>query len=102
MTRFQIAFVCALLLGALALAWGSVAMFIVVLAAFLALVGLGVAFPQMRFFGPFVCRGAASRQCVALTFDDGPDATSTPALLDLLKEARVEAAFFGAGKRVAA
>jgi peptidoglycan-N-acetylglucosamine deacetylase len=102
MTRFQTALVCTALLGALALAVGSVAMSVVVFAAFLTLIGVGVVFPQMRFFGPFVCRGAPSRQCVALTFDDGPDATSTPALLDLLKEARVQAAFFGVGKRVAA
>jgi peptidoglycan-N-acetylglucosamine deacetylase len=102
MTRFHIALVCAVLLGALALALGSVVMFIVVLAVFLALIGLGVVFPQMRFFGPFVCCGSASRPCVALTFDDGPDVASTPALLDVLKEARVEAAFFGVGKRVVA
>ena len=38
---------------------------------------------------------------MALTFDDGPDARSTPALLDLLKEAKVEAAFFCIGKNVA-
>jgi peptidoglycan/xylan/chitin deacetylase (PgdA/CDA1 family) len=39
---------------------------------------------------------------VALTFDDGPDANSTPQLLDLLKEEKIEAAFFCIGKKVAA
>jgi peptidoglycan/xylan/chitin deacetylase (PgdA/CDA1 family) len=39
---------------------------------------------------------------VALTFDDGPDAGSTPRLLDLLREAGVQAAFFGVGQRVTA
>jgi peptidoglycan/xylan/chitin deacetylase (PgdA/CDA1 family) len=37
---------------------------------------------------------------VALTFDDGPDERSTPALLDLLREAGVEAVFFCIGNRV--
>jgi len=102
MTRFHITALGALLLGLLAWAIGSVAWLCGVMVAFLVVLGLGVAFPQMRFFGPFVCRGMSSRPCVALTFDDGPDAHSTPALLDLLKNARVEAAFFCLGKRVAA
>jgi len=38
---------------------------------------------------------------VALTFDDGPDARSTPALLDVLREADVAATFFCIGKNVA-
>ena len=102
MTRFHIAVIGAVLLGLLAWAMGSIAFLGVTVAAFLIVMGLGVAFPQMRFFGPFVCRGVGSRQRVALTFDDGPDACSTPALLELLREARVEAAFFCLGKRVAA
>lgn len=64
---------------------------------------LGVAIPQLRFFGPFVCRGdVGDERVVALTFDDGPDPASTAALLDLLRDARVEAAFFCVGERVAA
>ena len=39
---------------------------------------------------------------VALTFDDGPDARSTPALLDLLHEVGLPAAFFCIGQKVAA
>jgi peptidoglycan/xylan/chitin deacetylase (PgdA/CDA1 family) len=53
-------------------------------------------------FGPYICRGSPQRNCVALTFDDGPDSRSTPALLDLLREAGVQAAFFCVGKNVAA
>ncbi len=37
---------------------------------------------------------------VSLTFDDGPDTTYTPALLDVLKEKGVRATFFLIGKRV--
>ncbi len=39
---------------------------------------------------------------IALTFDDGPDATTTPQLLDILKEKGVKATFFVLGQRVEA
>lgn len=39
--------------------------------------------------------------CVALTFDDGPDATLTPRLLDILAREKVHATFFVVGKRLA-
>ena len=60
-------------------------------------------------------RSAAGRTCVrlarpvrtvrsgvALTFDDGPDPRSTPAVLDLLAAAGVRATFFLVGQRAAA
>jgi peptidoglycan/xylan/chitin deacetylase (PgdA/CDA1 family) len=37
--------------------------------------------------------------CLALTFDDGPDAVDTPKLLDLLRDKNVKATFFVVGKR---
>jgi peptidoglycan/xylan/chitin deacetylase (PgdA/CDA1 family) len=37
--------------------------------------------------------------CVALTFDDGPNPIDTPKLLDLLREKNVRATFFVVGKR---
>jgi len=88
------------LLASLALAFGKAWLCVSVVTALLVLIGFGSAIPQMRFFGPFVCRGVTARRCVALTFDDGPDALSTPALLDLLREEGVTAAFFCVGKRV--
>jgi peptidoglycan/xylan/chitin deacetylase (PgdA/CDA1 family) len=102
MTRFQITLIIALALGAATLAFGQFLWFAVVAIAFLVVAGLGVAFPQMRFFGPFICRGNRSVRQVALTFDDGPDASSTPALLELLREEKLSAAFFAIGKRVTA
>ncbi|PRH89601.1 hypothetical protein C5L14_03310 [Labrys okinawensis] len=39
--------------------------------------------------------------CVALTFDDGPDMTLTPLLLDILAREKVHATFFVVGKRLA-
>ncbi|MFC6800788.1 polysaccharide deacetylase family protein [Deinococcus caeni] len=38
--------------------------------------------------------GPQTRRAVALTFDDGPDARSTPAVLDALREAGAQATFF--------
>jgi len=102
LSRFHIVAILALLLGALALAFHNFVLFAGVAFAFLIVAGLGVAFPHFSFFGEFICRGKNSRRCVALTFDDGPDARSTPALLDLLQAAKVEAAFFCVGKNVAA
>jgi peptidoglycan/xylan/chitin deacetylase (PgdA/CDA1 family) len=71
-------------------------------AGLVTLIGFGVAFPQWKMFGPFICRGSSRKRRIALTFDDGPDPRSTPALLELLRAASVEAAFFGVGQRVAA
>jgi peptidoglycan/xylan/chitin deacetylase (PgdA/CDA1 family) len=65
-------------------------------------IGLGVAIPQLRFFGPYICHGDPRKRQVALTFDDGPDARSTPALLQVLREHEIEVAFFAIGTRVAA
>jgi len=75
------------------------------LAAFCSLsglcVGLGVSFPQWQMFGDNICAVATKRKIVALTFDDGPDAENTPALLALLAERKVRATFFCIGQRVA-
>ena len=100
-SRFQILRIVALLLAVLALLLRNWVLFSLVVLAFLAVIALGVKIPQLRLFGPYICRGAASGRRVALTFDDGPDPRSTPALLELLREAKVEAAFFCIGQRVA-
>lgn len=71
-------------------------------AVYLTIVGCGIAFIQMQFFGPAICRGDPGRMRVALTFDDGPDHAATPALLDLLAREKISAAFFCIGKNVAA
>jgi len=101
-TRYHFILAIGILLGALALMARSVGLGIGAVIFLLACIGLGVAFPQLSLFGRFVCRGPRGRKCVALTFDDGPDERSTPALLELLAERGVKAAFFGVGKRVAA
>lgn len=39
------------------------------------------------------------RRCVSLTFDDGPTSLRTPKLLDILREANVQATFFVIGQQ---
>lgn len=49
---------------------------------------------------PAVTADIRQAPCVALTFDDGPDKTYTPQLLDGLKERGVKASFFVIGKNI--
>ena len=100
MSRFHITLILALLLAAVALFLGSHFLFATAIIALIFRVGLGVVIPQMNFFGPFICRGDNSQRRVALTFDDGPDARSTPALLDVLRDEKIKATFFCIGKNV--
>ncbi len=58
-------------------------------------------FIQLNFFVKAHCRGADTDKAVALTFDDGPDATFTPMLLDVLKKHNAKATFFLIGKNIA-
>lgn len=102
MTRFHWSALLTAGLTALAYALGSLFLFAVAFAGFLTLLGLGVVLPTWRWFGPYHCHGPRNRRCVALTFDDGPDPATTPALLELLARHRVEAAFFVVGARAAA
>jgi len=60
--------------------------------------------PRSRALGPNLVRlpaEAARRREVALTFDDGPDAETTPRVLDLLERHGARATFFLVGERVA-
>ena len=72
----------------------------VIVAALLALSGLGAlvawgsADPSLQLFGPAVLRAETGRSEVALTFDDGPDPESTPALLEALRAADAQATFY--------
>jgi peptidoglycan/xylan/chitin deacetylase (PgdA/CDA1 family) len=102
MTRFHVILILSLLLGAAALISGRPELLIGVGVMLAVAIGLGVTFPQLRFFGPFICHSRGTARRVALTFDDGPDDRSTPALLDLLREEKIPAAFFSIGKHVAA
>jgi len=71
------------------------------LGALLALAGLAPFFPRWRLLLPVLDRGRLAG-AVALTFDDGPDPATTPALLALLARRGARAAFFVVGARARA
>ena len=95
---FALAAAAALLLPARhwGVAWGALG------AVYLTLVVVGVVSMRSGVFGRAHTSGDRSRRAVALTYDDGPAPASTAALLDLLRERRVSAAFFVVGARARA
>jgi len=54
------------------------------------------------WFGSLVSHGPRNRPEVALTFDDGPNATTTLAVRDILNQYGVKATFFEVGKAIRA
>lgn len=80
-------------LGALPAVWAAI---IAGFGGLTLLVGLvaASALPQLEVWGPAILRGPADPPRVALTFDDGPDPASTPALLMALEQAGARATFF--------
>lgn len=69
---------------------------------FVGLTVFGVTHPTLEMFGPLAWRGAAGRQLVSLTFDDGPSPSTTPLVLDALRKHNVKATFFVVGSKVEA
>lgn len=64
-------------------------------------IGYGCYFVNSGFFMPMYCFAKTSDKVIALTFDDGPLPGGTPQVLQILKAANVEAAFFCIGNRIA-
>ena len=71
--------------------------FWVPLAAFVLTCLFAPFFPGWGFFMQSVSRGPGTRPEVTLTFDDGPDPATTPALLELLARTGTKACFFVTG-----
>lgn len=67
------------------------------LAVYLGIFALGMSILRLNFFVKAACRGKATAGRVALTFDDGPDPSTTPELLKVLKQHEIKAAFFPIG-----
>ena len=87
--------------GALTLALRSIAMgppplwvAVAALAGYLAIGGLGIIFPRGEMFADVIQRGEPGRSVVALTFDDGPDPSTTPRVLEALRDRGYRATFF--------
>ncbi|HET8551106.1 MAG TPA: polysaccharide deacetylase family protein [Gammaproteobacteria bacterium] len=99
--HLSLAYIVVAAFGIAAFAWPPVALGAVAL-ALTALVADGIARPGSSLFYPTVRHGPRGGRRVALTFDDGPDPATTPAVLDALAETRAKATFFVIGKALAA
>lgn len=75
---------------------------VVVVGVLLALVIDSIMRPSSNMFYPTVTHGPRASQCVALSFDDGPDPQVTPRLLDVLAAHDAQATFFVIGRALAA
>ena len=62
-------------------------------------IAYGAVYPRSQFFGATLCRTNSPRK-LAITFDDGPNTSLTPKLLDLLDKHNARATFFLIGKYV--
>lgn len=74
--------------------------YLLLVAARLAVLFWGVYFIHSGYYIKAFCSAQTNEKIIALTFDDGPDKTVTPALLDVLKKHNVKAAFFCIGRKI--
>ena len=85
-------------LTAILLAFVDVRLSLIPLSAFIVLCCIAPFMPRFSFFLPIISSGNSGKPAVAITFDDGPDPVSTPALLELLLKHKIYATFFVTGK----
>ena len=86
-------------LAAILLAFVDVRLALIPLSAFVALCAIAPFLPRFSFFLPIISMGNSGRPAVAITFDDGPDPVSTPAVIELLSKHKICATFFVTGKK---
>lgn len=67
---------------------------------YFAVFAAGLSIVRLSFFCRAVCRIRNAGRRIALTFDDGPDPATTPAVLDVLDRNKCHAAFFCIGEKV--
>jgi len=53
-----------------------------------------------NFFMRVMCSLKTNKKIIAITFDDGPDTTATPQILEILRQHNTPAAFFCIGNRI--
>jgi peptidoglycan/xylan/chitin deacetylase (PgdA/CDA1 family) len=93
------AIVFVFVLRTLLLAPPSLTVSVVALAAYVAIVLLGVLSLRLQMFVDAVLRGPKGVRGVVLTFDDGPDPETTPLVLDILDSENAQATFFLIAKK---
>ena len=80
----------------------SVWYFVLIGAAYVAVLAYGSARVSSQMFIPILCHGSEGSKSISLTFDDGPIAGKTERILSILKERGAQAAFFCIGSRIEA
>jgi peptidoglycan/xylan/chitin deacetylase (PgdA/CDA1 family) len=78
-----------------------VAVYVLTLFIYSLILFYGSYFIHSGFYIKAICTAQTDRKIIALSFDDGPAASYTPQILQVLKENDVQAAFFCIGKRIA-
>jgi peptidoglycan/xylan/chitin deacetylase (PgdA/CDA1 family) len=73
--------------------------YLILILGILTLLAYGSASIRSQFYLKSYCHAETDNKHIALTFDDGPDESVTPRLLNLLKAYQIEAAFFCIGKK---
>ena len=93
-------------IGALTFALRSIAvgvppwwLALAVMFTYLTICGFGIIYPRSEMFADVVERGEPGRALVGLTFDDGPDPTTTPTILRALSDRGYRATFFVIGRK---
>jgi peptidoglycan/xylan/chitin deacetylase (PgdA/CDA1 family) len=66
------------------------------------LIGAGYVFPRWGMFADVIEAAEPGRRLIALTFDDGPDPSSTPLVLEALAKYGAKATFFVIGRKAQA
>lgn len=66
---------------------------------YIGIISVAVTSMRMQFFCKALCHGPRDQRRIALTFDDGPDPQTTPALLELLRKHNIKATFFVIGTK---
>jgi peptidoglycan/xylan/chitin deacetylase (PgdA/CDA1 family) len=78
----------------------SIWLYVGIVLASAGLLGYGSISIRSDFYSRVLCSADTGEKVIALTFDDGPDQTVTPRVLDILKEQQVQATFFCIGHKV--
>ncbi len=66
---------------------------------YIGIISVAVTSMRMQFFCKALCHGRRDQRRIALTFDDGPDPQTTPALIELLGKHNIKATFFVTGAK---
>jgi peptidoglycan/xylan/chitin deacetylase (PgdA/CDA1 family) len=73
---------------------------VAILLVYSLIIAYGCYFVSSGFFMPMYCSAKTTDKVIAITFDDGPVHEGTTQVLQILRDACVEAAFFCIGNRV--